>query len=372
MKKVLVVFGTRPEAIKMAPVVRALKARPAEFETSVCVTAQHREMLDQVLDLFSIVPDFDLDIMQKGQDLYDVTSRVLLGLRNVLKDVKPDWILVHGDTTTSFAAALAAYYQGIPVGHVEAGLRTGDLRAPFPEEGNRQLTGRLADLHFAPTEVNKANLLREGVKPESIVVTGNTVIDALLWAKDIVAGTGAQVYKDEFGSAFSAMTGTSPVVLVTAHRRENFGEGIRNICTALKELARTYSDVQIVYPVHPNPNIKDVAEHMLGGIPNVHLIQPLEYAPFVFAMARADVILTDSGGVQEEAPSLNKRIFVLREQTERPEAVEAGSVELVGSSTERIIAAVSNSLKSSEKGKVLLNPYGDGHAATAIVQRLAT
>jgi UDP-N-acetylglucosamine 2-epimerase (non-hydrolysing) len=371
MKKILVVFGTRPEAIKMAPVVRALKARSNEFETQVCVTAQHRQMLDQVLELFQITPDYDLDIMQDGQDLYDVSSKVLLGMRGVLKECRPDWVLVHGDTTTSFATSLAAFYAGIKVGHVEAGLRTYNLKGPFPEEGNRQLTGRLAELHFAPTEGNRLNLLQEGVHDAQIRVTGNTVIDALLWAKELVGRNGAAFFKTEFGSACEAFESDAPLILVTAHRRENFGDGIRNICLALVEIANRFKLAHIVYPVHPNPNIKNVVESMLGGLRNVHLISPLDYAPFVFAMARANVILTDSGGVQEEAPSLNKRIFVLRSETERPEAVEAGAVELVGADTNRIIQAVGKALDATIHRPALVNPYGDGTAAIAIAETLA-
>lgn len=342
----------------MAPVVMALKRRPDLYKVSVCVTAQHRSMLDQVLNFFNLTPDYDLDIMAPGQDLYDVTSKALLGMRSVMNAVKPDLVLVHGDTTTAFTAALAAFYARIPVGHVEAGLRTYDMDSPFPEEFNRQAIGRMATLHFAPTAKARDNLLNEGVPAEQIYVTGNTSIDALLWAKSRV------------GSPEAADT---KKVLVTAHRRENFGEGIANICAAVKELAAKYPDMEFIYPVHPNPNVAGPVHAALGGLPNVRLDAPYDYPDFVRAMNDAYLILTDSGGVQEEAPSLGKPVLVLRDTTERPEAVEAGTAKLIGAITSAIVKETV-SLIENEAAYVEManaaNPYGDGKAAAYIENSL--
>lgn len=367
---VLVVFGTRPEAIKMAPVVRALAA-DGRFRCRVCVTGQHRQMLDQVMQLFAIVPEYDLDIMHADQDLFDITSRVLLGMRKVLAAMRPDLVLVHGDTTTCFAATLAAFYAQIPVGHVEAGLRTGELAMPFPEEANRVLTSRLAQLHFAPTERAKANLLAEKVPDERIVVTGNTVIDALLWVRDNAPRL--DDWGKVFGSAGRVVHERLPFVLITGHRRENFGPGFDNICQAIATLARRHPQTAFVYPVHLNPKVRQPVHAMLGGLDNVHLIAPLDYAPFVMAMDRCRLILTDSGGVQEEAPSLGKPVLVMRGITERPEAVEAGTVVLVGTDREKIITEAERLL--AERGEERLvrprqNPYGDGHAAEKILGAL--
>ena len=324
--KVLSIFGTRPEAIKMAPVVRALAADPA-FESRVCVTAQHRQMLDQVLDLFAITPDYDLDIMQKDQDLFDVTSRVLLGLRDVLRADKPDLVLVQGDTTTCFAGSLAAFYLQIPVGHIEAGLRTHNIHAPFPEEANRAMTSRIAALHFAPTVRSRQNLLDEGIAEKTIHVTGNTVIDALLWVRNKVAAR--QDWPGVFGSAEEIIRERRPYVLITGHRRENFGQGFQDVCEAVATLAADHPEVHFIYPVHLNPNVQQPVYSVLGAKNNVHLIAPLDHAPFVHAMDCARLIITDSGGVQEEAPSFGKPVLVMRETTERPEAVDAGTVLLV-------------------------------------------
>lgn len=371
--KILSIFGTRPEAIKMAPVVRELQRRPDRFRSLVCVTAQHRQMLDQVLDLFDLRPDFDLDIMKPGQDLYDVTANVLLGMRNVLREVRPDIILVHGDTTTTMAAALAGYYARIPVGHVEAGLRTHNKFAPFPEEINRQVAGVVCDLHFAPTEQARANLLREGVADSAIVVTGNTVVDALL---SIVGRIGRDdKLTREMEARFSFLNPSRRLVLVTGHRRENFGEGFENICRALVELARRHDDVEILYPVHLNPNVQEPVKRILGGegAANIHLIDPLDYLPFVYAMNRAHLIITDSGGVQEEAPSLGKPVLVMRETTERPEAVAAGTVRLVGTDFDRIVAEATLLLSDAEAYGAMSrahNPYGDGRAAGRIAAAL--
>lgn len=370
---VMTIFGTRPEAIKMAPVVRELQRRPDLFRSLVCVTAQHRQMLDQVLDLFDLRPDFDLDIMKPGQDLYDVTANVLLGMRNVLREVRPDIILVHGDTTTTMAAALAGYYARIPVGHVEAGLRTHNKFAPFPEEINRQVAGVVCDLHFAPTEQARANLLREGVADSAIVVTGNTVVDALL---SIVGRIGRDdKLTREMEARFSFLNPSRRLVLVTGHRRENFGEGFENICRALVELARRHDDVEILYPVHLNPNVQEPVKRILGGegAANIHLIDPLDYLPFVYAMNRAHLIITDSGGVQEEAPSLGKPVLVMRETTERPEAVAAGTVRLVGTDFDRIVAEATLLLSDAEAYGAMSrahNPYGDGRAAGRIAAAL--
>lgn len=369
-KKVLSVFGTRPEAIKMAPVVKALKAHP-EINSRVCVTAQHREMLDQVLSLFDILPDHDLDIMASGQDLYDVTTRILLGLRDVLRTEKPDIVLVHGDTATTFAASLAAFYEKIPVGHVEAGLRTGDLQSPWPEEANRRLTGVLTNYHFAPTANSQQSLLKETVPEDAIYITGNTVIDALLMVRDqIEADTSL---KDRLEKALPYGL-TRRMVLVTGHRRESFGGGFERICQALAELAKTYPDTDIVYPVHLNPNVQEPVKRILAGLGNVYLIPPQDYLPFVSLMSRAEIILTDSGGIQEEAPSLGKPVLVMRDTTERPEAVEAGTVKLVGTQTKTIVSEVSKLLTDSNVWQEMScahNPYGNGDASQLIASILA-
>ena len=355
-KKILLVFGTRPEAIKMAPLVKLLQAQPA-FNVKVCVTAQHRQMLDQVLHLFDIQPDFDLNLMKPGQDLYDITSGVLLGLKPVLAQWQPDAVLVHGDTSTTFAASLAAFYQRIPVGHVEAGLRTGNLYSPWPEEANRKLTSALAHWHFAPTATSRSNLLHEGVAAEKIHVTGNTVIDALLQVREKIA----------------FLDPAKRLVLVTGHRRENFGEGFENICQALAHIAKTHADVQVVYPVHLNPQVQEPVRRLLAGIGNVHLIEPLDYLPFVYLMDRSTLILTDSGGIQEEAPSLGKPVLVMRDTTERPEAVDAGTVRLVGTDADEIARQAGILLTDAEAYQAMAfahNPYGDGFACEHIVQTL--
>jgi len=371
--KVLSVFGTRPEAIKMAPVVRALQATPG-VHSRVCVTAQHRDMLDQVLELFDITPDRDLNLMRAGQDLYDVTSRVLLGMRTVLADERPDAVLVHGDTTTTFAATLAAFYAKIPVGHVEAGLRTGDLTAPFPEEANRVLADRLCRWHFAPTERSAQILHDEGLPPAGIFVTGNTVIDALLWMRDKVAQRPISSFKKDFGSSLPILDQPSTtVILVTGHRRESFGEGFQNICAALRTLAKRHPDVHLVYPVHLNPNVQQPVNELLTGLPNVHLLAPMSYAPFVRLMDRSTFILTDSGGIQEEAPSLGKPVLVMRRTTERPEGIDAGTVKLVGTDTETILSECERLLHDPEEVDRMRrahNPYGDGDASRRIVDAL--
>ena len=370
--KVLLVFGTRPEAIKMAPLVKALQA-DSYFDARVVVTAQHREMLDQVLELFALKPDYDLNVMQPGQDLYDVTSKVLLGLRDVLTDFKPDLVLVHGDTATTFAATLAAFYQHIPVGHVEAGLRTGDLYSPWPEEANRQLTGRLAHWHFAPTERNQNALLAEGVAEERILVTGNTVIDALQWVVQKIATTPAlqkQINAALIAAGLQLDVAEQRYVLVTGHRRENFGSGFENICSALRSLAENNPDTHFIYPVHLNPNVLGPVQRLLDGLRNVHLIEPLGYEPFVFLMQKAHLVLTDSGGVQEEAPGLGKPVLVMRDTTERPEAVEAGTVRLVGTESSVIRDAVQELLDDVTVHQHMSqahNPYGDGNACNRIV-----
>lgn len=369
--KVLSVFGTRPEAIKMAPLALAL-AEDDRFESKVCVTAQHRQMLDQVLDLFELTPDYDLNIMQPGQDLNGVTTAILQGMKEVFEDFKPDIVLVHGDTATTFATALAAYYQQIPVAHVEAGLRTGNLYSPWPEEGNRKLTGALAALHFAPTENSRSNLLSEGVKPELVHVTGNTVIDALL---DVVKKLEASSsLKTALENQFSFIRNAEKLILVTGHRRESFGGGFERICQALVDTAKAFPEVEIVYPVHLNPNVREPINRLLSGIDNIHLIEPLDYLPFVYLMNQSFIILTDSGGIQEEAPSLGKPVLVMRETTERPEAVEAGTVKLVG--TER--NAIAENLKllltdaaAYESMSFAHNPYGDGKACQRIIEVLA-
>lgn len=373
MKKILTVFGTRPEAIKMAPLLMALKNVP-ELEARVCVTGQHREMLHQVLEIFSIVPDFNLDLMREGQDLYDLTSRVLLGMRGVLAQYRPDMVLVHGDTTTTFAATLAAFYQKIPVGHVEAGLRTHDLHSPWPEEANRALTGRLAACHFAPTSTSKANLVAEGVPADNVFVTGNTVIDALHYVLDQLerdAPRRARVQAHVAAAGYAP--GARRMVLVTGHRRENFGDGFERIFTALRTLAQRFGEVDFVYPVHLNPRVREPAHALLSGIGNVHLIEPLEYEPFVYLMSRSHFIISDSGGIQEEAPSLGKPVLVTRDTTERPEAVQAGTVQLVGTDAQRIVAAASGLLERPalhEQMSKAHNPYGDGRAAERIASHL--
>lgn len=379
MKKVLLVFGTRPEAIKMAPLVHAFKKYPERFETLVCVTGQHREMLDQVLELFQIVPNYDLNIMKPNQDLYDVTSRVLLGLRDVLKVVKPGVVFVHGDTTTSMAAALAAFYQQIPVAHVEAGLRTNNIYSPWPEEMNRSITGRIASYNFAPTSCSKNNLLKENVEEKSILVTGNTVIDALHWVVNKIESDFQlqENIKAEIGSMgydTRRLEAGQRLVLITGHRRENFGDGFLNICHAIASLAEKYPNVDFVYPMHLNPNVrKPVMEILSSGQPNVFLIEPLRYLQFVFLMEKSYLVLTDSGGVQEEAPGLGKPVLVMRDTTERPEAVEAGTVMLVGADKERIENGVTALLDDNamyEKMSKAINPYGDGLACKRIVDFL--
>ena len=370
--KVLSIFGTRPEAIKMAPLVLALEQDPA-FESRVCVTAQHRQMLDQVLELFNITPDHDLDIMQADQDLYDVTSRVLLGVRDVLTREQPDLVLVQGDTTTCFAGALAAFYQHIPVAHLEAGLRTGNIHAPFPEEANRAMTSRIARFHFAPTEVSRQNLLEEKIPEKNIWVTGNSVIDALLWVRKKVASR--DDWGNVFGSATEVIQTKKTYVLITGHRRENFGQGFKDLCTAIATLADNHPEIHFIYPVHLNPNVQQPVYSLLKGRTNIHLIDPLDYAPFVYAMDRAYLILTDSGGVQEEAPSLGKPVLVMRETTERPEAVDAGTVILVGTDKEKIIAETERLLvnaKQYQRMAQLHNPYGDGQTAKKITKILKT
>jgi UDP-N-acetylglucosamine 2-epimerase (non-hydrolysing) len=367
--KVLTVFGTRPEAIKMAPLVLALAQEPA-IESRVCVTAQHREMLDQVLELFKIVPEYDLDIMKPGQDLYDITSKILLGLRDVLEEFKPDWVLVHGDTTTTFAASMAAFYKQVKVGHVEAGLRTGDLYSPWPEEANRTLTGVITAKHFAPTQASADNLLREHVSNSDIVITGNTVIDALLQVKNEVLPTDHT--QKMMTKKFAAII-DKPYVLITGHRRESFGGGFERICESISQLAIKYPDYNFVYPVHLNPNVQEPVNRLLADKPNVKLIEPQDYLPFVFLMDRSFLILTDSGGVQEEAPSLGKPVLVMRDTTERPEAVEAGTVKLVGTDVAKIVSTVSELIESPSLYKQMSrahNPYGDGLASQRIINSL--
>lgn len=367
--KVLTVFGTRPEAIKMAPLVKALE-NESKIESKVCVTAQHREMLDQVLELFKITPDYDLNIMKPGQDLTDITSKILLGLKPVIAEFKPDWVLVHGDTTTTLATSLAAFYQQTKVGHVEAGLRTGNLYSPWPEEANRTITGVIAEKHFAPTQGSANNLLREHVKPENIVVTGNTVIDALLQIKNDVLTD--ENIKAEFDAKFSAFN-SKPYVLITGHRRESFGGGFERICQAIATLADKYPEHNFVYPVHLNPNVQEPVNRLLAEHTNVMLIEPQEYLPFVYLMDNAHIILTDSGGIQEEAPSLGKPVLVMRETTERPEAVEAGTVKLVGTDVNLIVDSVSELIDSEEaynKMSFAHNPYGDGKGCERIIRAL--
>ncbi|ROP48873.1 UDP-N-acetylglucosamine 2-epimerase [Enterobacter sp. BIGb0383] len=368
--KVLTVFGTRPEAIKMAPLVHAL-AKDPYFEAKVCVTAQHREMLDQVLNLFSIVPDYDLNIMRPGQGLTEITSRILEGLKPILESFKPDVVLVHGDTTTTLATSLAAFYQRIPVGHVEAGLRTGDLYSPWPEEANRTLTGHLAMYHFAPTENSRQNLLRENLSDSQIFVTGNTVIDALFWVRDSVLAD--EQLRAKLAAKYAFLDEEKKLILVTGHRRESFGRGFEQICHALADIAARHEDVQIVYPVHLNPNVSEPVNRILGHVPNVVLIEPQDYLPFVWLMTRAWLILTDSGGIQEEAPSLGTPVLVMRDTTERPEAIEAGTVRLVGTSNQRIVEEVTRLLNDKEEYDVMSrahNPYGDGQACGRILHEL--
>lgn len=381
MKKVLLVFGTRPEAIKMAPLVKKFQ-EDSEFQTIVCVTAQHREMLDQVLDIFDIKPDYDLNIMKQGQDLYDITSRVLLGLRDVLNETNPDVVLVHGDTTTSTAAALAAFYKQIPVAHVEAGLRTNNIYSPWPEEMNRRITGRIATYHLAPTELSRQNLLKENTENQNIVITGNTVIDALFWVVNKIkndANLSATLQKNikNNGYDIDRIEDKRKLVLITGHRRENFGEGFRNICNAIKTLSIKYPDVDFVYPMHLNPNVRKPIAEIFGNdkdkLENTFFIEPLDYLNFVFLMEKADIILTDSGGIQEEAPSLGKPVLVMRDNTERPEALEAGTVKLVGTDYDKIVNEVSELLENEEsynKMSKAVNPYGDGSACKRIVDFL--
>lgn len=368
--KVLTVFGTRPEAIKMAPLVHAL-AKDPDFEARVCVTAQHREMLDQVLNLFSIVPDYDLNIMRPGQGLTEITCGILQGLKPILEAFRPDVVLVHGDTTTTIAASLAAFYQRIPVGHVEAGLRTGDLSSPWPEEANRTLTGHLAMYHFAPTENSRQNLRRENVADERIFVTGNSVIDALFWVRDSVMNNPAQY--EALAARYPFLDAQKKLVLVTGHRRESFGQGFEQICHALADIAARHDDVQIVYPVHLNPNVSEPVNRILGPVENVFLIEPQDYLPFMWLMNHAWLILTDSGGIQEEAPSLGKPVLVMRDTTERPEAVDAGTVKLVGTDRQRIVDEVTLLLNDNEAWQTMSrahNPYGDGQACGRILHAL--
>lgn len=382
MKKVMLVFGTRPEAIKMAPLVKELQKYTGDFETIVCVTGQHREMLDQVLSIFGIRPDYDLNIMKQGQDLYDVTSRVLLGMRDVLKAARPDVVLVHGDTTTSTAAALAAFYQQIPVGHVEAGLRTHNIYSPWPEEMNRLITSRIATYNFAPTKLSRENLLHEAVEDASITVTGNTVIDALYWVVNKIKGESgldselADVLV-KAGYDTSRLCNGKKLVLITGHRRENFGDGFINMCTAIKDLTKKYPQADFVYPMHLNPNVRKPIHEVFGEhldkLENMFFIEPLEYVSFVYLMERSDIVLTDSGGIQEEAPGLGKPVLVMRDTTERPEALEAGTVKLVGTNYDKIVGEVSNLLDDTaayEKMSKALNPYGDGLACSRIAEAL--
>ncbi len=379
MKKIMLVFGTRPEAIKMAPLVKAFQKHPDKFETVVCVTGQHRQMLDQVLEIFDIKPDYDLNIMKQGQDLYDVTARVLTGMRDVLKDVQPDAVLVHGDTTTSTAAALASFYQQIPVGHVEAGLRTHNIYSPWPEEMNRQITGRIAEYDFAPTPLSRANLIAEGVDEKKITVTGNTVIDALYWVVDKIKNTPALdgELKSELAKAgydTSRLDNGKKLVLITGHRRENFGDGFISMCMAIKALTEKYPAVDFVYPMHLNPNVRKPIHEVFGenleGLGNMFFIEPLEYLSFVYLMEKSNIVLTDSGGIQEEAPGLGKPVLVMRDTTERPEALEAGTVKLVGTDYDMIVNEVSALLDDKahyDKMSKAVNPYGDGKACERII-----
>ena len=382
MKKILLVFGTRPEAIKMAPLVKKLQTMPENFETVVCVTGQHREMLDQVLHIFDITPDFDLNIMKQDQDLYDVTARVLLGMRDVLREAQPDIVLVHGDTTTSSSAALAAFYQQIPVGHVEAGLRTGNIYSPWPEEMNRLLTGRIATYHFSPTPLSKQNLLRENVNENQILVTGNTVIDALHMVVDrLLNDEDLRAKQDrvlaDAGYDVNRLTDGKKLVLITGHRRENFGDGFMHMCTAIRDLKNKYPEVDFVYPMHLNPNVRKPIHKVFGedlsNLGNMFFIEPLQYLEFVHLMAKSTIVLTDSGGIQEEAPGLGKPVLVMRDTTERPEALESGTVRLVGTDYDKIVNEVSMLLDNAEAYKKMskaVNPYGDGHACERIAEYL--
>lgn len=382
MKKIMLVFGTRPEAIKMAPLVKELQKYPEDFQTIVCVTGQHREMLDQVLKIFEIVPDYDLNIMRQGQDLYDVTARVLTGMRDILKETTPDIVLVHGDTTTSTAAALAAFYQQIPVGHVEAGLRTHNIYSPWPEEMNRQITGRIAAFDFAPTALSKQNLLKENIAEDQITVTGNTVIDALYWVVDKIKNDASLDTELEqqlvvAGYDVHRLDNGRKLVLITGHRRENFGDGFINICRAIKDLAAKYPEVDFVYPMHLNPNVRRPIHQVFGedlsNLGNMFFIEPLEYLSFVYLMEKSTIVLTDSGGIQEEAPGLGKPVLVMRDTTERPEALTAGTVELVGTDYDKIVSEVSVLLDDTdayEKMSRAVNPYGDGKACLRIAQVL--
>ena len=382
MKKIMLVFGTRPEAIKMAPLVKEFQKYPESFQTIVCVTGQHREMLDQVLHLFEIVPDYDLNIMKQGQDLYDVTARVLVGMRDVLKVSQPDVVLVHGDTTTSTAAALSAFYQQIAVGHVEAGLRTHNIYSPWPEEMNRQITGRIATYHFAPTALSRENLLKESVSEEKIIVTGNTVIDALYWVvnkiksdDELNSELAEQLRKSGYDT--SRLNTGKKLVLITGHRRENFGDGFIHMCTAIKDLTQQYPDVDFVYPMHLNPNVRKPIHEVFGedlsNLGNMFFIEPLEYLSFVYLMEKSSIVLTDSGGIQEEAPGLGKPVLVMRDTTERPEALAAGTVKLVGTDYNKIVHEVSMLLSNSnayEEMSKAVNPYGDGKACMRIFKYL--
>ena len=382
MKKVMLVFGTRSEAIKMAPLVKEFQKQPKRVETVVCVTGQHREMLDQVLKIFDIKPDYDLNIMKQGQDLYDVTARVLTGMRDVLKEVKPDVVLVHGDTTTSTAAALAAFYQQIPVGHVEAGLRTHNIYSPWPEEMNRLLTGRLATYHFSPTPLSRNNLIKESVDDRNIIITGNTVIDALYWVVDKIKNNKEldnelEDILSKAGYDVNRLNNGKKLVLITGHRRENFGDGFINMCTAIKDLTVKYPDLDFVYPMHLNPNVRkpihEVFGENLSGLKNMFFIEPLEYLSFVYLMEKSSIVLTDSGGIQEEAPGLGKPVLVMRDTTERPEALDAGTVKLVGTDYNKIVNEVSSLIDDKaayEKMSKAVNPYGDGLACGRIVNAL--
>ena len=371
-KKILIVFGTRPEAVKMAPLVLAARADP-RFETRVCVTGQHREMLDQVLSIFDITPEYDLAIMKQDQDLTDISTAILTGMRHVLQDFKPDLVMVHGDTSTTFATSLAAFYQKVAIAHVEAGLRTGNLLSPWPEEANRKLTGAIANIHFAPTETSAANLRAEGVAESAIVVTGNTVIDAL----HMVVGQlreNAQLEESCRVACGSFPRAQRRIVLVTGHRRESFGQAFERICGALREIAELFPDVDIVYPVHLNPQVRQPVFSILSDVPNIHLIEPLDYLPFVYLMERSHIILTDSGGIQEEAPSLGKPVLVLRDTTERPEAISAGTVKLVGSDQRLIVSEVCDLLNNPQSYltmSIAHNPYGDGKSCARIVEHIA-
>ena len=382
MKKVMLVFGTRPEAIKMAPLVKEFQKQPKRVETVVCVTGQHREMLDQVLKIFDIKPDYDLNIMKQGQDLYDVTARVLTGMRDVLKEVKPDVVLVHGDTTTSTAAALAAFYQQIPVGHVEAGLRTHNIYSPWPEEMNRLLTGRLATYHFSPTPLSRNNLIKESINDRNIIVTGNTVIDALYWVVDKIKNNKEldnelEDILSKAGYDVNRLNNGKKLVLITGHRRENFGDGFINMCTAIKDLTIKHPNVDFVYPMHLTPNVRKPIHEVFGedlsGLKNMFFIEPLEYLSFVYLMEKSSIVLTDSGGIQEEAPGLGKPVLVMRDTTERPEALNAGTVKLVGTDYNKIVNEVSSLIDDKaayEKMSKAVNPYGDGLACGRIVNAL--